>query len=108
MKDRLLKDLNHIEVMLKYSNKIMDVKSKFYRDEYKLDEENLAVLFSFYLMQIGEQIATGNLSEELKDKYGFIEWKSIRGLRNIVSHTYHQILINEVFEIVKRLTCFNC
>jgi len=38
---------------------------------------------------IGE--AAYHLSNELKEKHGFIEWSKIQGLRHVLAHEYYQI-----------------
>jgi len=51
-------------------------------------------LCSFYLTQIGENIK--NISKGLVQKYPAIHWKGLIGMRNILSHAYH----NADFETV--------
>lgn len=45
--------------------------------------------------------AAKKLSEEIRNRYPQVPWKSIIGLRNIIIHTYDEINETEVWEIVK-------
>jgi len=47
---------------------------------------------------IGE--ATINVSDELKQNYPDVAWKEIRGMRNIVTHQYFGVELNEVWSTV--------
>ena len=48
---------------------------------------------------IGE--AVSNISELLKSQYPDIEWKQIKGTRNIIAHEYFGIDYEIVWEIAK-------
>lgn len=60
------------------------------KDEFNSDKLlQSAVLFQ--LMIVGEA-ATG-LSDDLRSRYPNVEWKSLRGFRNIIVHSYFRISI---------------
>jgi uncharacterized protein with HEPN domain len=44
--------------------------------------------------------AAKKLPEEIRLKYAFVPWKSIIGLRNIIAHTYDEVNLKEIWEIV--------
>ncbi len=47
---------------------------------------------------IGE--ASGNISDELKQKYPDIAWKEMRGMRNVVTHQYFGVELGDVWSTV--------
>jgi uncharacterized protein with HEPN domain len=47
---------------------------------------------------IGEAVI--NISDDLKQQYPNVSWKEIRGMRNIVSHQYFGVELNEVWNTV--------
>ena len=47
---------------------------------------------------IGE--AAINISDDLKQKYPDISWKEIKGMRNIVTHQYFGVELNEIWNTV--------
>jgi uncharacterized protein with HEPN domain len=44
--------------------------------------------------------AAKRLPEEIRSQYQLIPWKSIIGLRNIITHTYDEVNLQEIWEIV--------
>ena len=57
-------------------------------EEFTHDNKTLFAC-AFLISQIGE--LAGNISKEIQDAYPFIPWKSIRGLRNRITHEYENI-----------------
>lgn len=55
-----------------------------------------AVMMNFVL--IGEAVT--RLSNELKTEYNFIDWKNIKGFRNLVVHDYFGVDEYEVWNII--------
>ena len=49
------------------------------------------------ILQIGE--LAGNLSDDYRSSTSEIPWKQIRGLRNIVAHSYGTVDFEEIFDI---------
>ena len=56
-----------------------------------------AVERSVYI--IGE--ATCNLPEDLKNQYPDVEWKAIRGTRNILAHVYWGVDLDIIWDVVQ-------
>ena len=52
----------------------------------------------YQLVAIGE--AAGELSEETRSSMPAIPWTRVRGLRNILTHRYHNVDLDIVWEIV--------
>jgi len=50
-------------------------------------------------MNIGE--SAYNLSEELKNKFDRIDWSGMYKMRNIITHSYHSVDENIVWDIIK-------
>ena len=90
-KKLLLHSLCHIAIIDSFSS---DKKTyeEFINDFNALDS------ILFHLIQIGE-ICT-NYSDEFCKQYDYIDFKNIKGLRNIVVHDYTGIIYNEIFDIV--------
>jgi uncharacterized protein with HEPN domain len=51
------------------------------------------------LMNIGE--SAFNLSEELKNKFENVDWRGMYKMRNIITHSYHSVDENIVWDIIK-------
>ncbi len=96
--------------MSKRSNSILidDIKEsceKIFRytdglsfEQYESDSKTIdAVIRNFEI--IGE--AANRLSEDLKDKYPWIDWHKIRGFRNRIVHDYAGVDHEIVWKIIK-------
>ena len=68
---------------------------------YKAFLQNPALLDSwlFQLEQIGELV--GKVPIDIREKYDYIDFRSIYSLRNIVVHDYVGVDYNEIFSILK-------
>jgi len=92
-----MRDKEYIQRMIKYCEKIMlymkEVKSfeDFSPDPEKVD----AVILN--LEQIGE--TAKKLSNETTSIYHNINWLSIIGLRNMISHEYEGIKLEIIYDI---------
>jgi len=53
---------------------------------------------SFCIDQIGENIK--NIPADLTDKYNGIDWKGLKGMRDIISHGYHGIDLEEMWTTI--------
>ena len=52
---------------------------------------------SLSILQIGE--LAGNLSDEYRQSTAEMPWRQIRGLRNIVAHSYGEVDFETIFDI---------
>ena len=50
------------------------------------------------IIQIGEFV--GRLSDEFRDEYTGVEWRQLKGLRNIMAHNYEDIIDHIVWDII--------
>lgn len=92
-----MKDNIYIERIIKYSKKVikyMNEVTSFY-DFEENDEKIDAVILN--LEQIGE--TAKKCSSVVKDEYPDINWPSIIGLRNMISHEYEGIKLNIIYDI---------
>ena len=94
-----MKDNQYIERLIKYCDKIIEYMkpvnsfNEFISKPEKVD----AVILN--LEQIGE--TAKKLSKEIKEKYSEINWPSIIGLRNMISHEYEGISLEIIYEIAR-------
>lgn len=44
--------------------------------------------------------AAKKLPDEVRSQYPLVRWKSIIGLRNVIAHTYDEVNLEEIWEIV--------
>ncbi len=92
-----MKDLKHLERVIKYIQKI----NRFMRntDSYEifiLNEEKIdAVILN--LEQIGESVK--KISDNYKETHTDIDWINISGLRNIISHEYDGVDLVLIYNI---------
>ena len=49
---------------------------------------------------IGE--AVKNIDTDFRDKYSYIPWKKIAGMRDIISHEYFGVRIDRVWKAIKK------
>jgi len=95
-----MKDKMYFERMIKYSEKIIKYMNKTltFADFDRNDEKIDAVILN--LEQIGE--TAKKCSTEAKNQYPNINWPSIIGLRNMISHEYEGIKLNIVYDIATK------
>jgi uncharacterized protein with HEPN domain len=91
-KDNLLNIIDSIGKIRSYLDNITSYE-KFSNDMKTVD----AVLMNFVV--IGESVS--KLSDEFKDTYNEIDWKSIKGFRNIAVHDYFGVDVEEVWQIIQ-------
>lgn len=90
-KGNLLAIIDAAEKILKFTENILDADSLF-ADEKTFD----AVLMNFVV--IGE--AVNRLSDELTAANTKINWRQIKGFRNIIAHDYFGVDAEEVWQII--------
>lgn len=80
------------------AEQILDFTAGLTRDEFgNSDETQSAVLYKLIL--IGE--AASRLSSEFREKYPVMPWRRM-GLRNVLTHRYDSVDLDEVWTIVTR------
>ena len=101
LRDNVQRDLLYIESMLDNALSIEEDIKRFAKLGIPAEDESVLKLVSFSLSQIGEQVARGKLSEELQEKYSYVEWSKINGLRNFIVHDYSKIVPSRIIATVK-------
>jgi len=86
----LIKMIEYINKSIKYTEDY-DFE-KFYNDDKTID----ATVFT--ISQIGELVK--NISEETMQKYNFIEWNMIKGLRNRIVQDYEGINLKSIWYVL--------
>jgi uncharacterized protein with HEPN domain len=90
-----MKDNIYLERIIKYTKKInrcmepIDSFEMFLLNEEKIDAVTLN------LEQIGETVK--KLSKEFTNNFTEIDWKNIKGLRNMISHEYEGIKVEIIY-----------
>ncbi|HHT7814972.1 TPA: antitoxin, partial [Streptococcus suis] len=81
MRDRNLeRDIAYIKDMLLYIERAREVIPRANRYGIPLDDDMVISSISMNLGQVGEQLSSGKLSEEIKEKYSHIvSWQKIKG-----------------------------
>jgi uncharacterized protein with HEPN domain len=95
MKNKNLFRLKHIHdsiLKIEYLVRILHTQDNF---ESKWVEQD-AIIRNLEI--IGE--AAINISDDLKQNYPDVSWREIRGMRNIVSHKYFGVELNEIWSTV--------
>ncbi|MGB9749774.1 MAG: DUF86 domain-containing protein [Caldisericia bacterium] len=97
--------------MSKRDNKILinDIKEEIDRIEnftksiksFEEFKQNELVYYAILkcLENIGE--AVKNIQDDFKNRYNYIDWKKIAGLRDIISHEYFGVEIKIIWDLIK-------
>ena len=93
------KNLLSLKGILEAADKIVDFSRPFSNaDDLFADQKSFdAVCMNFIV--IGEMV--DRIADEFKLKYNEIDWKSIKGLRNIVAHDYFGVDAEEIWSIIE-------
>ena len=80
--------------------RIRIIRSKMIEIDYDIyfEDRFLKLAFERLIEIIGE--AAIKLSEEFKQKYSFVEWHKIAGMRNRLIHEYHKVNYNILWEVL--------
>ncbi len=94
------RDIQIIDKIIDYCKNIQEIDSRF-GNNFELFCNDIAYKHSctMCILQIGE--LSNALSEEIKNKNAQIQWKSIRGMRNILAHNYGQIDMEIIWQIIQ-------
>jgi uncharacterized protein with HEPN domain len=93
------KNLLSLRGILDAAEKIVEFSRSFSNaDDFFADQKSFdAVCMNFVV--IGEMV--DRISDEFKLKYNEIDWKSIKGLRNIIAHDYFGVDAEEIWSIIE-------
>ena len=84
------RDIFLLEAIVEYCDRITNSIEK-HGDDFKVFDKDLEYqdFCAFRIIQIGEYVSS--LSKGFKEQYGEMPWRSIVGLRNILTHDYGKI-----------------
>jgi len=95
------KDVNRINAIIRYCDKIEERMDEFGRDiEDFIDNPAYHDLCSFYMSQIGENVSF--LSPEITKKYPEISWRGMIELRNSIAHGYDGMDLEIVWSTITK------
>ena len=102
MRDKSIeRDIGYIKDMLLYIEKATDVIPKANRFGIPLDDDMVISSIAMNLGQIGEQLSTGKLSDDVKEKYSdVVSWQKIKGFRNFIYHSYGNLDYSKIKSIL--------
>lgn len=87
-----------LEHILSYCNEIKATINRFGDDvDVFVNDIDYRKSVSLSILQIGE--LAGNLSDEYRQSTAEMPWRQIRGLRNIVAHSYGEVDFETIFDI---------
>ena len=94
------RDMNILEHIVTYCDQIQQTVERF-GDDYNIFAadpiyRNAAALC---ILQIGELV--GKLTETFRERYSGAPWRQIKGMRNIVAHSYGSVDPATTWEIVQ-------
>lgn len=93
------RDINILEHVLEYCEDIKKTIDYFGNSfEEFVGNHIYRNAVSMCILQIGE--LSGSLSDEFKDEYNDISWKSVKGMRNVMAHKYGHITASTVWETI--------
>ncbi len=92
VRQNLIDITESIDKIFKYIENIND-PDEFFNNELVFD----AVLMNFVI--IGEAVT--RIDEDFKNQNDTIDWKNIKGLRNIVAHDYFGVDAEEIWQIIQ-------
>ncbi|HMD69620.1 MAG TPA: HepT-like ribonuclease domain-containing protein [Chitinivibrionales bacterium] len=93
------KDAGYLLAMLKMCDDIESYRSEFVTIDAALKKRIWINAVLMNLSQIGEY--AGRISESTTGKYSSVDWKRIKGLRNIIVHDYFGVDLERVRSIVE-------
>lgn len=97
----LTRDIAYIKDMLMYLNRASEVIPRANRYGIPLDDDMVISSIAMNLGQVGEQLSTGKLSDEVKEKYSHvIAWQKIKGFRNFIYHSYGNLDYSKIKSIL--------
>jgi uncharacterized protein with HEPN domain len=95
----LNKDRHRLEAIMEAIGRIEEYSADFDNaDDFNEDYRNFDACMMNFIV-IGEMVE--KLSADFKNTYSQVDWKNIKGFRNIVAHDYFGIDAEEVWQIIR-------
>lgn len=92
------KEYISLEKMIEYIERAKKYTDSCTFEIFSNDEKTIDATV-FVISQIGELVK--NISNGLMEKYDYIEWNMIKGLRNRIVHDYEGINLKSIWYVVK-------
>lgn len=93
------KNILSLRGILDAAEKIVEFSRSFSNaDDFFADQKSFDAACMNFIV-IGEMV--DRISDEFKLKYSAIDWKSIKGLRNIIAHDYFGVDAEEIWSIIE-------
>ena len=92
------KEYRSLQKIIEYIEKSIKYTDGYTFEEFCNDEKTIDATV-FTISQIGELVK--NISPEMMNKYSFIEWNMIKGLRNRIVHDYEGINLKSIWYILE-------
>ncbi len=86
---KILSEINVLEELVKELNL-----------ESFLDDEKTKRACCMTLINIGELVK--NLTDEFKENFDFVPWKSIAGMRDVAAHKYQTLKMGDVWITIEK------
>ena len=86
---KILSEINVLEELVKELNL-----------ESFLDDEKTKWACCMTLINIGELVK--NLTDEFKENFDFVPWKSIAGMRDVAAHKYQTLKMGDVWITIEK------
>jgi uncharacterized protein with HEPN domain len=93
------KDVGFVLAMLKMCDDLSSYETEYGSIDNLLHKRSGINAALMNISQIGEY--AGRLGDDFRSKHNSIDWKHVRGLRNIVVHDYFGVDLEKIKEIVK-------
>ena len=93
------KDKRTVGIIIDYCNRLnQHMESCGYDEEIYMSNMLYRDACALVIIQIGEFV--GRLSEEFRREYDGVEWRQLKGLRNIMAHNYEDVIDHIVWTII--------
>lgn len=87
--ERLLNDLSYLKQMIGYAREVENTLAKVKRYGIDIQDEMVVASLAMHIGQIGEQLDSRKLSNELQEEYSdLIPWSAVKRFRDKAYHHY--------------------
>ncbi|MGT2722335.1 HepT-like ribonuclease domain-containing protein [Streptococcus porcinus] len=99
--DQLERDYYFLKQMIYYCEQTFARIEFAKKSRLSINDEMVIDSLAMNLGQIGEQLDSSKLSEELREQYSDIPWRKIKDFRNLAYHNYGAIRIQVLLRIIE-------
>ncbi|MDG3143216.1 DUF86 domain-containing protein [Streptococcus suis] len=98
--EQLERDYYFLKQMIYYCEQTFARVEFAKRSHLSINDEMVIDSLAMNLGQIGEQLDSSKLSQELREQYPDIPWRKIKDFRNLAYHNYGAIRIQVLLRII--------